>query len=55
MGRLATNIVCVVAMAGVIVAVDVFFFRHYFWERLAANAGIALVFVAFYFRFIHRG
>jgi len=36
----------------VIVSVDVLFFRHHFWERLAANVGIVLVFVAFYFRFL---
>jgi hypothetical protein len=53
-GRLATNIVCVVAMASVIVAVDILFFRQHFWERLAVNVGIVLVFVAFYFRFLHR-
>jgi hypothetical protein len=44
----------VVAMAAVVVGVDVLFFRHQFWERLAVNIGIVLVFVAFYFRFLHR-
>ncbi|HVS84633.1 MAG TPA: hypothetical protein VHD91_03275 [Gaiellaceae bacterium] len=44
----------VVAMAAVIVAVDVLFFRGHVWERLAANVGIVLVFVAFYFRFVRR-
>lgn len=42
----------VVAMAGVIVGVDVAFFRNQFWERLAVNIGIVLVFGAFYFRFL---
>ena len=28
------------------------FFRDHLWERLAANVGIVLVFVAFYFRFV---
>jgi hypothetical protein len=32
--------------------VDVLFFRDHFWERLMANVGIVLVFVAFYFRFL---
>jgi hypothetical protein len=43
----------VLAMVGVVVAVDVLFFRDktWFWERLAANIGIVLVFGAFYFRF----
>jgi hypothetical protein len=42
------------AMVVVVVAVDVLFFRSYFWERLAANVGIVLVFGAFYFRFLGR-
>jgi hypothetical protein len=44
----------VVATAGVVVAVDVLFFQGHVWERLAANLGIVVVFVAFYFRFLHR-
>jgi hypothetical protein len=44
----------VIAMVAVVVAVDVLFFRGYFWERLAANVGIVLVFGAFYFRFLGR-
>ena len=44
----------VVAMVGVVVAVDVLFFRNHVWERLAANVGIVLVFGAFYFRFLHH-
>lgn len=54
MGRSATTALYVVAMAGVVVGVDVLFFRGHVWERLAANVGIVLVFVAFYFRFLHR-
>jgi uncharacterized membrane protein len=54
MGRPATGALYVVAMAAVVVGVDVFFFRGHAWERLAANVGIVLVFVAFYFRFLHR-
>jgi hypothetical protein len=43
----------VLATVAVIVAVDLLFFRDktWFWERLAANVGIVLVFGAFYFRF----
>jgi hypothetical protein len=48
------NLVFVVAMAVVIVAVDVLVFRHHFWGRLAVNTGIVLVFVAFYFRFLRH-
>lgn len=54
MTRPAVAAVYVVSMAAVVVGVDVLFFRGHFWERLAANAGIVLVFVAFYFRFLHR-
>jgi len=44
----------VVVMAIVIAVVDVLFFRSRFWERLAANVGLVLVFAAFYFRFVKR-
>jgi hypothetical protein len=53
-GRSGTRALYVLAMAGVVVAVDVLFFRGHVWERLGANLGIVLVFVAFYFRFLHR-
>lgn len=41
-----------VLMIAVIVTVDILFFRNFFWERLASNIGIVLIFVAFYFRFL---
>ena len=44
----------VFAMVGVIVGIDVLFFRHHFWQRLLVNIGIVLVFGAFYFRFLKR-
>jgi hypothetical protein len=44
----------VAAMATTIVAVDLVFFRNRFWERLAVNIGIVLVFAAFYFRFLRQ-
>jgi cytochrome c oxidase subunit IV len=50
--RSATGVLYMVAMAGVIVAVDILFFRGHVWERLAANVGIVLLFVAFYFTFL---
>jgi len=52
MGRQATIALYVLALVAVVVAVDVLFFRHHFWERLVANVGIVLVFGAFYFRFL---
>lgn len=43
-----------VAMVAVIVALDVFLFRHQFWPRLMVNVGVVLVFGALYFRFRTR-
>ena len=54
MGRQAVNVLYVLALVGVVVGVDILFFRNQFWERLAVNIGIVLVFVAFYFRFLKR-
>jgi hypothetical protein len=54
MGRTAAGALYVVAMAAVVIGVDVLFFRSNFWERLAANVGIVLVFVAFYVRFLRH-
>lgn len=44
----------VLAMVIVIVGTDFLCFRGgaWFWERLAANVGIVLVFGAFYFTFV---
>jgi hypothetical protein len=50
MGRRAAVVLYVVAMAVVIVGVDLVFFRSRFWERLTVNIGIVLVFAAFYWR-----
>jgi hypothetical protein len=49
----AISVLYGLAMVAVVVGVDVLFFRDktWFWERLAANVGIVLVFGAFYFRF----
>jgi positive regulator of sigma E activity len=52
-GRQAV-LVYVLALVAVVVGVDVLFFRHHVWERLAANIGIVLMFAAFYFRFLKR-
>ena len=54
MGRQAAVVLYVLALVAVVVVVDVLFFRHHFWERLIANVGIVLVFVAFYFRFLRH-
>jgi hypothetical protein len=54
MGRQIAAALYVAAMVAVIVGVDFGFFRNRFWERLAVNIGIVLVFAAFYFRFLRR-
>ena len=41
-----------VLMIATIVVVDVVFLKNQFWERLAVNVGIVLVFAAFYFGFL---
>jgi hypothetical protein len=50
-GRNAAVALYVLTLVAVVVGVDVLFFKHHFWERLMANIGIVLVFVAFYLRF----
>jgi hypothetical protein len=52
MGRPLVLLLYVVAMAVVVVVEDLAFFRNLFWERLIANVGTVLVFVAFYLRFL---
>jgi hypothetical protein len=46
----------VILMIAVIVVVDILIFRDrtWSWERLAYNAGVVLVFGAFYFRFLAK-
>lgn len=45
-------IVFILLIIAIIVAVDVLFFRHQFWERLCVNVGIVLIFIAVYSRFL---
>ena len=54
MGRQAAVVLYALALVAVVVGVDILFFRHHFWERLAVNVGIVLVFGAFYWRFLKR-
>jgi hypothetical protein len=54
MGRRAAIVLYVLALVAVVVGVDILFFRHELWQRLIANVGIVLVFVAFYLRFLRR-
>jgi hypothetical protein len=52
-GKPVAGALYAVVMVGVVVGVDVLFFRGHVWERLASNVGIVLVFGAFYLRFRH--
>ncbi len=54
MERNVTAIIFVVCMVAAVVAADVLFFQHHFWQRLIANVGIVLLFIAFYLRFLKR-
>jgi hypothetical protein len=44
----------VVAMVVIIIGVDFLFLRDRFWERLAVNIGIVVVFAVFYVLFLRR-
>ena len=52
MVRNTSAVLYAVLLIAVVVSVDVWFFRNRFWERLMANIGIVLVFIAFYLRFL---
>ena len=54
MERQAALALYVLALIAAVVGVDIVFFRNRFWPRLMANAGIVLVFLAFYLRFLKR-
>ena len=51
MGRHWAIGIYVVALVGIVIGVDILFFRHRVWARLLANVGVVLVFAAFYLRF----
>ena len=44
----------VLVMVGLIVGMDVLFFRHLFWARLITNVGIVVVFATFYMTVLKR-
>jgi hypothetical protein len=54
MSRTVVGVIYALVMVAVIVTVDVLFFRHHAWQRLAVNIGIVLVFGAFYLRFLRH-
>jgi len=53
--RQAAVALYLLTLVAVVVGVDVLFLRHHFLERLIANVGIVVVFVAFYLRFRSLG
>jgi hypothetical protein len=53
-GRQAAVVLYLIAMVALVVGVDILFFKHEFWARLAVNIGIVLVFVVVYLRFLKR-
>jgi hypothetical protein len=54
MSRQLIGVLYGMAMAAVIVGVDVVFFRNCLWERLMVYIGIVLVLGAFYLRFLRH-
>jgi hypothetical protein len=54
MNRRLAEVLYAAAMAAVIVAVDLLFFRNQFWERLTVNIGIVVLFGTLYWRFLRR-
>jgi hypothetical protein len=48
MTKPTVNVIYALAMVASVVIVDILFLRHRFLERLMANIGIVLVYVAFY-------
>lgn len=46
------HVLYALVLVGVIVSMDLLFFRDRVWERLLANIGIVLVFMAFYLKFL---
>ncbi|MGH3256363.1 MAG: hypothetical protein ACRDOU_13385 [Streptosporangiaceae bacterium] len=54
MGRQAAVALYLLVMAGVVVGVDILFFKHQFGPRLIANIGIVLVFLVVFVTFVKR-
>jgi hypothetical protein len=54
MSRHVAKLLYPLAMAALIVGVDLLFFRNRFWGRLTVNVGIVLVSAALYLRFLKR-
>jgi hypothetical protein len=51
-GKISINAIFLTAMIVTIIGADILFFRHHTGARFAANVGIVLLYLAFYWRFI---
>jgi hypothetical protein len=54
MRRTAAIVLYVLALICTVVAVDILFLSHHFWERLLVNVAIVLVFGTVYVRLLKR-
>ena len=54
MSRNLTSVLYVAAMIAVVIGIDFAFFKNRFLERLIANIGVVLLFLAFYLRFLRH-
>jgi protein-S-isoprenylcysteine O-methyltransferase Ste14 len=52
--KTAAVVLYVLVLVAVVVAVDILFFKHQFWERLSANVLIVVAFAALYLKFLKR-
>jgi len=52
MGKNAVIVMYILAMVATVVTMDILFFKHRFWERLLANIGVVMVYIAFYLTFL---
>ena len=52
MSKNSVTVIYLIAMVLTVVVMDILFFRHRFWERLIANIGAVLVYLAFYLAFV---
>ena len=52
MSKTLVTVIYIAAMVLTVVGADLLFFRHHLGPRFAANVGIVLVYLAFYWRFV---
>ena len=52
--KTTAQIIYVLLMISTVVVIDIAFFKNHTAERLAANIGVILLYVAFYYRYFKR-